>query len=127
MLSKNILESISLILRLGFKTGAFPYEWDSKKLQMKRTKSKLKLLQWYLTVVYMFVNTIFMSLRFVQAACCMELSYGKLFMNMFNVVTWTTSSAFELNTLLRTEQILELVNQILRSSKYFEGMRLYNM
>ena len=121
MLSKSIVESISLTIRLGFKTGAFPYEWDSKELQLKLTQSKVKLFQWYLTVVYIFTNTVFMSVRFVQGACCMNLSYGKLFMNMFNVVTWTTSCAFELNTLLRTEQILEFVNQMMRSSKLFDG------
>ena len=124
MLSKNILQSISLILRLGFKIGAFPYEWNSKELQMKRTKSKFKLLQWYFTVLYMFVNTSFMSVRFLQAACCMEVSYGKLFMNLFSVVSWTCSCAFELNTLLRTEQILQFVNQMMWSSKYFEGVYL---
>jgi hypothetical protein len=68
------------------------------------------------------LNTVFMGVRFGQAACCMDISYGKLFMNLFNVVTWTTSCAFQLNTHLHREDVLEFFNQLMKSSsKYFEG------
>jgi hypothetical protein len=42
-------------------------------------------------------------------------------MNLFNVVTWTTASAFQLNTHLHRENVLEFFSQLMKSSKYFEG------
>ena len=121
MLSDSIIHSLTIVLKVGFVTGTFPYEWNRKERQLLLTRSKAKLIQWYVICVYMIINTSFMGVRLGQAVCCLNLSYGKLFMNLFNVVTWTTGCAFQINTYIHQKEIEEFVRQLLKSSQYFEG------
>ena len=129
MISKSIFQSLRVVCKVGFVTGSFPFEWNRKERILRLTRSKAKLIQWYVTGVYMVVNTIFMGVRLGQAACCLNLSYGKLFMNLFSIVTWTAGCACQLNTLLHRKEMEEFVKQLIESSQYFEGyiLGIWNM
>ncbi len=121
MISKAIFQSINLFCKIGYALGAFPFKWDAKKKELKLTRSKIKLVQWYAVIIYMISNSIFMFSRIIQAACCMKISYGVLFMNLFNVVTWITSTAFEINSLIFRKEIPDFVNiSSWRPKTYFE-------
>jgi len=120
MLSAGILHSIRLIFKIGGALGSFPYEWDSKLGEAKLKRSRFSILRWKFIIVYILFNTVFMTVRLAQAACCMETTYGKLFMNLYNVITWSCTSAFQINTFLHTQHFPEFINHLIRTNRHFQ-------
>ena len=120
MLPERILKSVKLVCKVGYEVGAFPYYFDSTDCKLILTKSKVKLVIWYLLFIYIGCNTIFMTFRLGQAACCMEnISYGKLLVNLFSVITWATGLVLETNTYLYWEEVPEFMNHLFNTEKYF--------
>jgi len=120
MFSRAVLGSIGLILRTGQKLRALPFNWDSKRQEVKISKSKRFFVIWYLTIFYILGNAIFMGIRLAQAAYCMNLSYGKLFMNLFNVITWMTGAGTLINTFLHLHHLVQFINQLFKTDHYFD-------
>jgi len=121
MLSKAIHQCINIISKGGYSIGSFPYEWDHRLSRIRITKSKLKILQWWILAGYMYNNTIFMIVRIVQAATILNTHTTQVVMNMFNVVTWICTSAYKANTLLHRDELAEFINQYMKTSEYFES------
>ena len=120
MLPERIIKSVELVCKVGFTIGAFPYHFDSTSSTIVLTKSRRKIIIWKLSFVYICVNTVFMIFRLGQATCCMKnMSYGKLLLNLFSVITWTTGLVVEINTFLYKEQIPEFMNHLFKTEKYF--------
>jgi len=124
MLSKAMLHSLHLILKVGFATGAFPYKWDHQQFRIIITKSRLKSIQWIVTVVYMFINVSFMIFRNVQAKYYKSTQNEELFMNMIDLFAWIISSVIQLNTIIKARQVPVLVNQMMKISAYFASKKL---
>ena len=121
MLPKALLSSISLTMKIGETVGSFPIIWDSKLQAAKFPKSKFFYIRWYISIVYVFINTVFMTVRFGQAACCMEITHGKLFMNLVNVMSWICCSAFHVNTYKHQQDLVEFINHLMKTNQYFQS------
>jgi len=121
MLSKAILQCINLICKLGYLIGSFPYEWDAKCSRIRTTSSSLKLRQWKLLTLYMYINTTFMIIRMIQALTVLNISSMQIIMNMFNVVTWASGCAFQTNTLFHRDELAEFINQFMKTVEYFHS------
>jgi len=115
-----MLDTIGLILRIGRKLRALPVDWNPKLQQVSIPTSKRFFVFWYLTIVYIATNSGFMSIRLGQAACCMNMSYGKLFMNLFTVITWITGTCTLINTWIHLEDMVQFINQFFKTNQYFE-------
>ena len=125
MLSKTILATLKVILKIGSKLGSFPYAWDATNFQVKLVTSKLKITQWYLTIFYIFINTAFMSLRLIQAVCCMHISCGTLFLNLFNVVNWLCGLAFHINTYRLRTPVKVFINDLLSGQNHKDSGKIF--
>ena len=122
MLSKAIFQCISLICSVGYRLGSFPWEWDPVSSQIKVTTSTFKIIQWKILTLYTYINTIFMIIRIVQAATILNTPATMVVLNMFNVVTWITASAFQTNTILHTENVAEFINQFMKNYDHFKSI-----
>jgi len=69
----------------------------------------------------MYTNTVFMIIRIVQAVTILNTPSTAVVMNMFNVVTWICSSAFQTNTVLHTEEMAELINEFMKTYVDFQS------
>ena len=69
----------------------------------------------------MYTNTLFMIVRIIQAATILNIRPAVVVMNMFNVVTWTVSSAFATNTLFHTKEMAEFINQFMKTYVHFQS------
>jgi len=121
MLSQAIYECINFNTRLGYILGSIPFQWDSKRKKLKITNSKLKIFQWYFLILYFILNCIFMTIRAVQAMCCMKVTYVLIFMNLYNVCSWITVCAMQLNSMLYKGEIVNFLNQLMWTEVLFES------
>jgi hypothetical protein len=62
-----------------------------------------------------------MIFRVAQAVYCMNVTYGRLLMNLFTVITWTTGLILQLNTILYKDEVPDFVNKLLRTEEYFSS------
>jgi len=125
MLSKAIYECINFNTRFGYLLGSFPFQWDSKRKKLKITNSKFKLFQWYFIILYFISNSIFMTIRAFQAMCCMNVTYVLIFMNLFNVCSWITVCAVQLNSMLYKGEIVNFLNQLMWTEELFDSKFIF--
>jgi len=121
MLSKPVVDAFDLTMKIGKIVASFPILWDPKLQVATAPRSKLFYIRWHFCILYIYVNTIFMAIRLAQAACCMNMTYGKLFINLFNVITWICGSAYQFNTFRRQKELVGFLNHLMKTNKYFQG------
>jgi len=123
MVPTSLLEMLSGLLQIGKFLAAFPLDWDSTRREASFIFRKLFYVRWCTCVFYISVNTAFMAVRFVQAASFMQLDYGRLFMNLFNVITWSMALIAQTNSIIFYQDILAFINTLMTSSRSFKSRK----
>jgi len=126
MLSRAIYQCINLNTKIAYFIATIPFQWDPVQKELRFTRSKLKMFQWYFVMLYLSSNCAFMAIRAIQAACCMNISVVIIFMNLFNVFTWFTACTFHLNSIQHRREIVNFVNQLMRTGDLFERKKASN-
>jgi len=124
MFSKGILQSIPLIFKIGGAFGSFPHKWDSARQEIQLKSSPLLIFRWKLIICYTVINVVFMVVRLLQAACCMNIFYAILFVSLFHLLTWTCVTAFHINTINHRREFPEFVSMLIKTNLYFERAML---
>jgi len=125
LISINILQTINLVCWLGYKLGTVPFTWDDRQMRLEFTTSRIKLIQCYIIVIYSLCNTLFMIVRVIQSIYSLHTPYGIIILNLLTTVTWSASSAFQINTLLFRTDIQEFFNQFMNTRAIIQSKSIY--
>lgn len=121
MLPSNILQALRFLCQFGYKIGAIPFVWNSVDNTIRKTTSHLRQ-QWALFLsCYCLANFCFMTVRWVQSACCLDITYGMLFSNAYNIITHVAGSAFYFNTYLNGLEVQCFINQLMKTNEAFKS------
>ena len=101
-------------------SGAIPFSWTTDSTLAHSRSCYKRTLSWFVAL-YTLGNWVFMVVRWVQAVCCMQLSYGELFLNLFNVITHAIASTFYLHAHLHGNGVVAFVESLMTANRRLQA------
>ena len=121
MIPPNTLRALRFLFRVGYATGSVPFVWDSTQNVVRKTRSGARRFVAMLLTTYVIWNLCFISFRWVQSICCMEVSIGVQIMTLYRILTHASASITCISTLLYGDEIEGFILRLMQTNQRFRS------